>query len=70
MNRLEQIKTEQEIVEDELKRLEEKRKKLVKENSSTAKGIDYLSERQEEVKGKQEHTFKRWLMRGGGGTNC
>ncbi|RYP81635.1 hypothetical protein DL770_005843 [Monosporascus sp. CRB-9-2] len=60
-NRLEQIKTEREMVEDELRKLEERRKKLVEEEGNAAEEIYHLSERQADVRGRQEHTFRRWL---------
>ncbi|RYO86962.1 hypothetical protein DL764_008929 [Monosporascus ibericus] len=59
-NRLEQIKREREMVEDELRKLEERRRKLVEEEGNRAEEIHYLSERQAEVRGKQEYVFKRW----------
>ena len=59
-NRLEQIKIERQMVEDELKKLEERRRKLAEEEGNGAKEIHYLSETQAEVRRRQEHTFKRW----------
>ncbi|RYP53370.1 hypothetical protein DL768_001615 [Monosporascus sp. mg162] len=67
-NRLEQIKREREMVEDELRELEERRRKLeerkgklVEEESNGAKEIHLLSEKQADVRGRQDHASKRWL---------
>ncbi|RYP43385.1 hypothetical protein DL770_011690 [Monosporascus sp. CRB-9-2] len=59
-NRLEWVKREREMVEDELKNLEERRRMLVEEESNRAQEIRHLSERQAEIKENQERAFKRW----------
>ncbi|RYP42809.1 hypothetical protein DL768_010207 [Monosporascus sp. mg162] len=59
-NRLEWVKRKRETVEDELKKLEERRRMLVEEESNGAQEIRRLSERQAKIKEEQELAFKRW----------
>ncbi|KAK4158604.1 hypothetical protein QBC43DRAFT_294926 [Cladorrhinum sp. PSN259] len=58
--RLEQVKREREMVEDELRKLKERRIILVEEERSGAKEMRVLSGRQAEAEEQQEQASKRW----------
>ncbi|KAK3348739.1 hypothetical protein B0T25DRAFT_228699 [Lasiosphaeria hispida] len=60
-NRLEQIKSELEIVDDGLRKLEEKRRMLMKERIDGVQEMCHVGKRQAEVMEKQRHISERWL---------
>ncbi|KAK3384148.1 hypothetical protein B0T24DRAFT_588744 [Lasiosphaeria ovina] len=59
-SRLEQVKREREIVEDGLRKLEERRGMLVEEESNGAEEIRLLSKRHAEVEAQQDQALKQW----------
>lgn len=60
-NWLEQAKREREMVEDELRKLEDRKRRLVEKESGAAKQLRLMSERQAVMGKEQEKLSKIWL---------